>query len=124
MKFMSLSGLDSLPSTNPIPPVSLLGKRAGNEWVLGDLASHSRSAWKCLTWSNNLLFLAPGFQYTANHALIPIVTNVQIKAIKSLIISNIFEYFQLAWNYALFVLYNSTNLTLACCVPCVRHLQN
>lgn len=51
-KLVSLSGFHSLSRSNSPPPISLLSERAGNEWLLVDLASHSRSPWKCLTWSN------------------------------------------------------------------------
>lgn len=52
------------------------------EWMLVDLPSHSKSPWKCLTWSNNLLSLASVFQYGTSHALNPIAKNVHVKAIK------------------------------------------
>lgn len=70
MKLKSLSGLHPFSVPHSTSLTACERSTCGMD-VVG-LASHSRSPWKNLTWSNNLLSLASVFQYVANHTLNPI----------------------------------------------------
>lgn len=70
MKSESLSGLH--PFSVPHSTSLAACERSSCGMDVVGLASHSRSPWKNLTQSNNLLSLASVFQYVENRTLNPI----------------------------------------------------